>query len=181
MPGPQGVSLLVCSSSLSRCSEVTQRESFLFPFLWGGGVIPRGMKGSFRAGGCDTTGTRGSPSRLARLLPPILGDDACGLWPPAPLREPPSQASTSPPSPCPSSGAAAVLWSYSLSVWKVDWSSPSYYLVFLERHPGHMEVPRLGFVSERQLPAYTAATATQDLILTCELTTAHGNAGSLTH
>ena len=38
--------------------------------------------------------------------------------------------------------------------------------VFLEPHPWHMEVPSLGFKSELQLLTYT---------------TAHGNAGSLTH
>ena len=34
---------------------------------------------------------------------------------------------------------------------------------FLELHPGHMEIPRLGVQSELQLPAYTTATATPDL------------------
>ena len=33
---------------------------------------------------------------------------------------------------------------------------------FLGPHPGHMEVPRLGFQSELQLPAYTTATTMQD-------------------
>ena len=39
-------------------------------------------------------------------------------------------------------------------------------LVFLGQHPRHMEVSRLGVKPELQLPAYT---------------TAHSNAGSLTH
>ena len=34
------------------------------------------------------------------------------------------------------------------------------YLVFLEFHLWHMEVPRLGIELELQLPAYTTATAT---------------------
>ena len=34
---------------------------------------------------------------------------------------------------------------------------------FLGSHPRHMEVPRLGVKWEIQLPAYTTATATQDL------------------
>ena len=42
-----------------------------------------------------------------------------------------------------------------------------------------MEVPRLGVKSELQLPAYT--TAMPDLSHVYNLTTAHGNAGSLTH
>jgi len=41
-----------------------------------------------------------------------------------------------------------------------------FFLVFLGLHLWHMEVPRLGFKSELQLPAYT---------------TAHSNTGSLTH
>ena len=45
-----------------------------------------------------------------------------------------------------------------------------------------MEVPRLGVESELQLPAYTTATATQDLSRACDYTTAQaGNAGSLIH
>ena len=35
--------------------------------------------------------------------------------------------------------------------------------VFLGLHPWHMEVPSLGVESELQLPAYTTATATQNL------------------
>ena len=42
-----------------------------------------------------------------------------------------------------------------------------------------MEVPRLEVESELQLPAYT--TAARNLSRTCGHTTAHGNAGSLTH
>ena len=33
-----------------------------------------------------------------------------------------------------------------------------YYFVFLGQHLQHMEVPRLGFESELQLPAYTTTT-----------------------
>ena len=40
---------------------------------------------------------------------------------------------------------------------------------FLEPRPRHMEVPRLGVESELQLPAYTAATATQDPSQVCNL------------
>ena len=36
------------------------------------------------------------------------------------------------------------------------------FFVFLGLHPQHMKVPRLGFTSELQLPAYTPATATPD-------------------
>ena len=54
--------------------------------------------------------------------------------------------------------------------------------VFLGLHPQHMEVSRLGVLLELQLPAYTTATATPDPSHVCSLhTTAHGNAGSLTH
>ena len=37
------------------------------------------------------------------------------------------------------------------------------FLSFLELHPWHLEIPRLGVQSELQLPAYTTATATPDL------------------
>ena len=40
---------------------------------------------------------------------------------------------------------------------------------FLGPHLWHMEVPRRGVKLELQLPAYTAATATQDLSLICNL------------
>ena len=36
-------------------------------------------------------------------------------------------------------------------------------------HLQHMEVPRLGIELELQLPAYTTATATQDLSCVCDL------------
>ena len=36
-------------------------------------------------------------------------------------------------------------------------------------HPRHMEVSRLGFKSELQLPAYTTATATRDPSRVCDL------------
>ena len=45
----------------------------------------------------------------------------------------------------------------------------------------HMEVPRLGVESELQLPAYTTTTETRDPGMSATYTTAHGNAGSLTH
>ena len=43
------------------------------------------------------------------------------------------------------------------------------FLVFLGPHPQHMEVPRLGFESELQLPAYATATAMQDPSRICNL------------
>ena len=42
-------------------------------------------------------------------------------------------------------------------------------LCFSGPHPQHMEIPRLGIKSELQLPAYTTATATQDLSNVCDL------------
>ena len=36
------------------------------------------------------------------------------------------------------------------------------YFVFLGLHPQHMELPRLGVISELKLPTYTTATATRD-------------------
>ena len=47
--------------------------------------------------------------------------------------------------------------------------------VFLGPHTLHMEVPRLGVELELLLPAYATATPEPSH------TTAHGNAGSLTH
>ena len=44
-----------------------------------------------------------------------------------------------------------------------------YFACFIGLYPQHMEVPRLGVESELQLPAYTTATATQDLSFTCDL------------
>ena len=44
-----------------------------------------------------------------------------------------------------------------------------FFLVFLGSHPQYMEVSRLGVQLELQLPAYTAATATQDLSCICNL------------
>ena len=43
------------------------------------------------------------------------------------------------------------------------------FIVFLELHLQHMEVPRLGVESELQLPAYIIATATQDPSCICDL------------
>jgi len=48
-------------------------------------------------------------------------------------------------------------------------------------HPQHEEGPRLGVESELWLLAYTTVTAVRDLSRVCTYTTAHGNAGSLTH
>ena len=42
-----------------------------------------------------------------------------------------------------------------------------------------MEIPKLGVLSELQLPAYATATAKKDPAES--VTIAHGNAGSLTH
>ena len=57
-----------------------------------------------------------------------------------------------------------------------------YYFCFLRPHPRHMAVPRLGVKLELQLPANATAIAMQDLSYVSGLhTTAHGNAGSLTH
>ena len=44
-----------------------------------------------------------------------------------------------------------------------------------------MEVPRLGIQSEKELPAYTTATATSDPSHVCDLHHNSQNAGSLTH
>ena len=40
---------------------------------------------------------------------------------------------------------------------------------FLQLHPQHMEVPRLGVEPELQLQAYTTTKATQDLSYICDL------------
>ena len=58
-----------------------------------------------------------------------------------------------------------------------DFESP-FFFCFLGPHLQHMEVPRLGVESELQLLAFTT---TQDPSGTATYTTAHGNAGSLTH
>ena len=44
-----------------------------------------------------------------------------------------------------------------------------FFLPFLGLHLHHMEVPRLGFESELQLPAYATATATRDPSHICDL------------
>ena len=54
-------------------------------------------------------------------------------------------------------------------------------LSFLGPHLRHMEVARLGPNLELQLPAYATATATQDRAMFVTCTTAHGDAGCLTH
>ena len=43
------------------------------------------------------------------------------------------------------------------------------FVYFSRATPQHMEVPRLGVQLELQLPVYTTATATQDLICVCDL------------
>ena len=52
---------------------------------------------------------------------------------------------------------------------------------FLGLHLRHMEVPRLGFESELQLPAYAIATAAWDLSHICNLHHSSLNTRSLTH
>ena len=54
-------------------------------------------------------------------------------------------------------------------------------LYLLRLHLRHMEVSRLGVESELQLPVYARATAIRDPSCACDLITAHGNAGSLSH
>ena len=44
-----------------------------------------------------------------------------------------------------------------------------FFFVFLGLYPWHVEVPRLGVQLERQVPAYTSVTATQDLSHVCNL------------
>ena len=58
---------------------------------------------------------------------------------------------------------------------------PFSFSCFLGLHLRHMEVHRLGDESQLQPPAYTTATAARDPSLVCDDTTAHSNAGSLTH
>ena len=55
------------------------------------------------------------------------------------------------------------------------------FFVFGEPHLLHIEVPRLEFELEVQLPTYARATETWDPSPICDLTTAHGNARPLTH
>ena len=59
----------------------------------------------------------------------------------------------------------------------------TFILLFLFLGPllRHMEVPRLGVELDLQLPAYTTATAMLDPRVSVTYTTAHSNAGSLTH
>ena len=44
-----------------------------------------------------------------------------------------------------------------------------FFFCFLGPHPQHMEIPRIEFKSELQLPTYTTATATRDPSLDCDL------------
>ena len=55
------------------------------------------------------------------------------------------------------------------------------FILLFRAAPQHMEVPRLGIELKLQPLASTTATALWDLSLTVTYTTAHGNAGSLTH
>ena len=55
------------------------------------------------------------------------------------------------------------------------------FLLFLGPLPGHMEVPRLGAELELEPLAYARATSNAGSEPSLQHTTAHGNAGSLTH
>ena len=58
----------------------------------------------------------------------------------------------------------------------------AFFFFFLGPHLQHMEVPGLGVILELELPAYGTALAMTDPSRICDLhTTAHSNAGSLTH
>ena len=56
-----------------------------------------------------------------------------------------------------------------------------FFFSFLGLHLRHIEVPKLGVEWEQELPAYATPRASLDLSCVCDLHTAHGNAGSLTH
>ena len=56
-----------------------------------------------------------------------------------------------------------------------------FFFFFLWQHSWHMEVFRLGVLSELQLLAFTTATATLDPSSICHLCSTCGNAGHLTH
>ena len=56
-----------------------------------------------------------------------------------------------------------------------------FFFSFLGLHPRHMEVPTLGVEWKWYPLAYATATATPDLSCVFDLTSAHGNARSLTH
>ena len=76
--------------------------------------------------------------------------------------------------------AEPLLWHMGLTViWSPFFSF--LFFGFLGPHPWHMEVHSLGVESELQLPIYTTATATRDPSPSEAYTTAHSNAGSLTH
>ena len=68
---------------------------------------------------------------------------------------------------------------YCLVFWRV-WGVFLFFC-FLGPYVQHMEVPRLGVKSELQLLAYATAIVTWDQAMSVTYTTAHGNAGSLTH
>ena len=66
------------------------------------------------------------------------------------------------------------LWGYYLTPIKLPPLAPNntrtfFFFAILGLYPWHMEVPRLGVESELQLPAYTTATAAQDLSCICNL------------
>ena len=56
-----------------------------------------------------------------------------------------------------------------------------FFFFFLGPHPQHVEVLRLGVKSELQLLAHTPAQQLQIRAASATYTTAHGNAGPLTH
>ena len=53
--------------------------------------------------------------------------------------------------------------------WRSSLPPTPFLKIFLGLHPWHMDVPRLGVETELQLPAYTTATAMQDLSRICDL------------
>ena len=56
-----------------------------------------------------------------------------------------------------------------------------HFFVFLGQHPWHTEVPRSGVESELQSPAYPQPQQHWIWVVSTTYTTAHSNAGSLTH
>ena len=62
------------------------------------------------------------------------------------------------------------------SVWYITF----FFLLFLQLHQWHMEVPRVGVELELHLLAYITAIATWIRAASVACTTPHGNAASLT-
>ena len=60
----------------------------------------------------------------------------------------------------------------------INHSGKEFLFVFLGPHPQHMEVPRLGVISELHLLAYTTAIAMQNPSRICDYTTAQGDTRS---